>query len=78
MNKVTIKDIPIKDFDTLLFILSGSNNNVEDKQKLLEKFLLVRQEFKAKLDEKYKKLEQQPTEDDYIKSANPTSAEHIK
>jgi hypothetical protein len=40
--------------------------------------MLIRKEFQHKLDELNENKQKQPTEDEYAKAANPTSAEHVK
>ncbi len=78
MDKITIRDIPIELFDKLLLLISGSQISDKDRNEIREKFMLIRKNFQHILDENNKLKEQQPTEDEYVKAANPTSAEHIK
>ena len=78
MDKITIRDIPIELFDKLLLLISGTQINKKDKDEIREKFMLIRKDFQHILDKNNKLKEQQPTEDEYMKAANPTSVEHIK
>jgi Tfp pilus assembly protein PilP len=78
MDKITIKDMPIELFDKLLLLVSGGNLENDVRDDLREKLMLIRKNFQHRLDALNELKKQQPTEDEYTKSANPTSAEHIK
>jgi|DEB0MinimDraft_10_1074344.scaffolds.fasta_scaffold282387_1 hypothetical protein len=78
MDKITITDIPIELFDKLLLLISGSQISDADRDEIRENFMLIRKNFQHKLDELKVEKDKQPTEDEYLKSANPTSAEHRK
>ena len=78
MDKITIKDMPIELFDKLLLLVSGGNLENDVRDDLREKMMLIRKDFQHRLDAINDVKSKLPTEDEYTKSANPTSAEHIK
>ena len=78
MDKITIHNMPIELFDNLLLLISGTQISNEDRDILRENFMLIRKQYQRKLDKLNEKKAEQPTEDEYLKAANPTSAEHIK